>query len=270
MSQEGRPPKGSYSIFRREEEVIAQAEEMVAKLNQVAEGVRDLTQAYRQQYHEQQKLVRISDRVQLDLHKAKQRLEEQAEQLRSLNKTLADEIEQRKCLEAHLRVQATTDSLTGLFSRLHFFELSQREVRRQARRQGPLSLLLIDLDNFKGINDRFGHSAGDRALEFFADTCRDNLRETDIVGRVGGEEFAVLLPDTDLRGALELGERLRRNLSQSPLRLDSAEIHLSASIGAVAVEPGDDGLQQAYSRADQALYQAKAQGRNRVVAWEDA
>ena len=267
MSPGGSGNKGPYSLFAQEEEVIARAGEMVAKLNQVAEGVEMLVTAYRQQYREQQRLVRLSDRMQLDLHTAKQRLEEQAKQLIELNQSLSEEIKQRELLEAHLRIQATTDSLTGLFSRLHFFELSQREVRRQVRRQSPLSLLLIDLDHFKKINDRFGHSAGDQALVFFADTCRANLRETDIVGRVGGEEFAVLLPDTKLEDALELSRRLLRSLSQAPLQVDSAEIHVSASIGVVVVEPGDDGLRQAYSRADQALYQAKAQGRNRVVAW---
>ncbi len=268
MNQHQEDKKAPYSLFFQEEEVIARAEEMIAKLNQVARGVEDLAAAYRQQFREQQRMVRLSDRMQLDLQMSKQRLEHQAKELMALNRALTEEIKQRELLEAHLRVMATTDALTGLYSRLHFFELSQREVRRLVRKKGPLSLVVIDLDEFKDINDRFGHPAGDEALKQFADICRSNLRETDIAGRLGGEEFAVLLPDTELNDALVLSNRLRKKLAATPLRLGSEEVRLTASFGVTPVKPGDDGLRDAYQRADKALYQAKARGRNQVVGRE--
>ncbi len=268
MSRPEKDDKASYSLFAQEEEVIARAEDMIAKLNQVAQGVKDLAAAYHQQLREQQRMVRLSDRMQLDLQMSKQRLEDQADELLALNKALTEEIKQRELLEAHLRVLATTDPLTGLYSRLHFFELSQREVRRLLRKDGPLSLVVIDLDEFKDINDRFGHPAGDEALKQFADICRSNLRETDIAGRLGGEEFAVLLPDTGVEHARDLSDRLRKKLADTPLRLDGEEITLTASFGVTSVKAGDDGLRDAYQRADKALYRAKAQGRNQVVVWE--
>ncbi|MCB2186890.1 MAG: GGDEF domain-containing protein [Deltaproteobacteria bacterium] len=242
---------------------------MVSKLEDVSVGVRDLAEAYRKQLREQQRMVRLSDRMQLDLHNANQRLAEQAEELLALNQKLTREIDQRKKLETELRSLAVTDSLTGLFTRRHLLDLGGRELQRSARTGSPLSLLLMDLDHFKKINDQHGHAAGDEALRAFATVCGQSLRATDIMGRIGGEEFAIFLPDTDSEGARQVAERLRVNLAEREVGFGEASFVVTASIGIAACLVGERGLDQAFSNADKALYQAKAQGRNCTVVWVD-
>lgn len=259
--------KSNYSLFADEERVIDQAGEMVAKLEEVAEGVRVLADAYRKQYREQQRMVRLSDRIQLELHSANQRLEEQAQELKSLNKALTKEIEQRQVLEDELRLLATTDPLTGLLTRRQFFELGKRESARKARNGCQLCLVLIDLDHFKKINDKFGHAAGDEALKAFGQLCREKLRETDVTARIGGEEFAVLLPDTGLSKAVEIAERLRQAVGQCELTCQGHCFRMTASMGVTVFSDQGDTLDQAFSRADKALYQAKAAGRDQTLTW---
>lgn len=257
----------SYSLFAEEEELISQAEGMVGRLEEVAAWVRNLTLSYRRMYREQQRVLKFSDRMQLELQEANQRLNEQAEHLKKLNETLSVEIEQRKLLEDDLRQLATTDSLTGLFSRRHFFELGLREIKRRSRREAPLSLVMMDLDHFKKINDRYGHAAGDQALRIFSGLCRNVLREADIPARIGGEEFAILLPDTDLDQAFKAAERLREQTAAETIRHDGLEFQLTVSLGVTLVFETERRLDAALSRADKAMYQAKAQGRNRTVIW---
>jgi diguanylate cyclase (GGDEF)-like protein len=168
-----------------------------------------------------------------------------------------------------VRRQAITDELTGLVNRRRFMEALDSEIARTQRLGSSLSLLLADLDDFKRINDRFGHPAGDDALRAFADVLRAHLREIDLAGRLGGEEFAVLLPETDLAGALAVAERLRKHVGSRPLmREQGRAIRITASIGVAEYESGD--RDELLRCADAGLYRAKQAGKDRVVAAEPA
>lgn len=160
---------------------------------------------------------------------------------------------------------AQTDFLTGLPNRSRIKEFFEREKSRAAREQEPLSLLIIDLDHFKVVNDRFGHEAGDRALVFFADLLRTRLRGTDLAGRLGGEEFGVILVNTGTEAATQVAEELRLALEQAEVQHDGQPIPLTMSVG--VAELGVDGitLQDLLAAADQRLYEAKDEGRNRVI-----
>ena len=160
---------------------------------------------------------------------------------------------------------ATTDAMTNLHNRRHFLALAEAEWSRFQRYHRPLTLLLIDLDRLKAINDRFGHAAGDTAMVTAAEVFRNNRREPDIVARVGGDEFAMLLPETDATQAQVVADRLRLELKQRPLT-DGGGLTLTVSIGvaqAAVSMPNIDALMKA---ADRGLYQAKAAGRDRAVA----
>jgi diguanylate cyclase (GGDEF)-like protein len=176
--------------------------------------------------------------------------------------TLVD-ITARKELEAHLQRLASTDSLTGLHNRAKFFELANEEVKRAQRYARPLAAIMLDIDHFKRINDSLGHEAGDAALKTFARLCRGVLREHDILGRIGGEEFALLLPEADQTGALALAERLRETIAAAPM-----DFSMTVSVGVSHVLPGETEAGAALVRADQALYSAKRAGRNRVALYE--
>ena len=166
-----------------------------------------------------------------------------------------------------LVAQARTDPLTGAANRRAFLERAGEEMR-QAHRSGlPLSLLIADIDHFKRINDSRGHAAGDEALKRFVLALGDALRPGDLIGRYGGEEFVVLLPHTTLEEAVAVAERLRRRVAAQEMGPEGDPFRMTASFGVAAVEPGDSGgIDAALRTADSALYRAKAEGRNRVVA----
>ena len=174
------------------------------------------------------------------------------------------DISERKRLEGNLRRLATTDPLTGLHNRHHFFTTTRNEIERCRRFARPASVLMIDLDHFKAINDRFGHDTGDEVLRVFASAARAALRSHDILARFGGEEFAVMLPETDLLGALHIAERLRAAAEAQIIEFAPASIRYTISVGATELEPGDVSIDAALTRADSALYDAKRAGRNRV------
>lgn len=177
------------------------------------------------------------------------------------------DITERKQMESRLRLLATTDELTGCLNRRAFFSIAEQELERAARYGGAVSILMIDLDHFKHINDRFGHGVGDRALKAAAAAMADGLREIDALGRLGGEEFAVLLPETLLDGALPVAERLRAAVAAVELPLDGGTVlRLTASLGAAERLPEESAPDQLLARADSALYRAKAEGRNRVMS----
>jgi len=168
-------------------------------------------------------------------------------------------------LHGLVKAQAVTDELTGLANRRRFMEVLELELKRSDRFDSPLALVLADLDDFKLVNDRFGHQTGDDVLRALSRVFRASLRDVDLPARLGGEEFAVLLPETDALGAEGLAERLRAELAALELQGPGLDlVHVTASFG-VAVYPeaasGDDLL----SFADAALYAAKAAGKNRVV-----
>lgn len=180
--------------------------------------------------------------------------------------TVFRDISERKENERQLEKLATTDPLTGLSNRRAFLERLHEELRLSRRLRHVSALMMVDFDHFKAINDRYGHPAGDEVLKHFARLASDCLRETDLLGRLGGEEFAILLPGTDLAGALHLAERIRQTLEQQPTRTAEGTIAMTLSIGVTLLQPDDDDSSAVLSRADQALYQAKSRGRNRVEA----
>ncbi|HXX54309.1 MAG TPA: sensor domain-containing diguanylate cyclase [Thermodesulfovibrionales bacterium] len=164
---------------------------------------------------------------------------------------------------------AITDGLTGLFNHRNFQERLTAEFRRLARFSTPLSLLLIDIDFFKKINDAYGHPAGDEVLREVAGVVRDTIRNVDVPARYGGEEFAALLPGTSHEGALKMAERLRETIEKKRFPIEGKELRVSVSIGA-ATSPHDAGTkEELVEKADKALYFAKRNGRNRCVPWRE-
>ena len=176
------------------------------------------------------------------------------------------DITQTKLLEAELRQLATTDAMTGLANRHYFLRQMELEMERFYRTPRNNGLLMLDLDHFKNINDSYGHAAGDQVLRDFAARIQRHLRSVDLFGRMGGEEFCILLPDTDLAGATALAERLCQAVAREPARVEEASIAYTVSIGASNFRPGDKSFAAILARADKALYQAKNAGRNRVAA----
>jgi diguanylate cyclase (GGDEF)-like protein len=159
---------------------------------------------------------------------------------------------------------ARTDELTGMKNRRAFYELAQQAFEQAARYERPLSLISLDIDHFKSINDTWGHAAGDAALRAIARVMTTTSRVTDIAGRVGGEEFAILLPETTTEAAVVHAERLRRDVADIVVSYDGVDIRLTCSMGVASRDEFTVSLDRLMARADAALYDAKAAGRNRV------
>jgi diguanylate cyclase (GGDEF)-like protein len=163
---------------------------------------------------------------------------------------------------------ATTDPLTGIYNRRHFMTLLAREQERTLRYGNSFSLLILDIDHFKRINDRFGHPVGDEAIKAMAGAAGAHLRPTDIIGRFGGEEFVVLLPQTDEAGAVIAAERIRESVARVALLAGAHTVRFTVSVGATTfARPAkfeQGGIEELVACADHALYAAKTAGRNRV------
>ncbi|RFF26444.1 MULTISPECIES: GGDEF domain-containing protein [unclassified Wenzhouxiangella] len=166
--------------------------------------------------------------------------------------------------EVHLQFLARHDALTGLLNRYSLDEFAGRELSRAQRGEHDLSLILLDLDNFKQVNDEHGHAAGDHVLAEAAARLREVIREGDVAFRVGGEEFLVLLPGAGPKRASQVGERLRLSLAERPFEFRGRRIEVSTSVGVVSYDPLRDDWERMLRRADRALYRAKNAGRNRV------
>ncbi|MBT9382442.1 sensor domain-containing diguanylate cyclase [Pseudooceanicola sp. CBS1P-1] len=164
--------------------------------------------------------------------------------------------------ELELRQIAHSDALTGAMTRRGWMEAAEREIAESRRDGMPAALLLMDIDHFKRINDTHGHASGDLVLREVAQTCFAELREADLLARIGGEEFAALLPLTDTEGALALAERLRAAISGRLLRVEGGMLHVTASFGVAGLTPGITGIEDWLSAADALLYRAKMDGRN--------
>lgn len=172
-----------------------------------------------------------------------------------------------KELRDRLEAQANTDVLTGCQSRRYFLENAEREFVRNQRYGGGMSMFMLDLDKFKNFNDMYGHAVGDAVLVKLAQVCGKHLREVDVMGRLGGEEFAVLLPQTGNEQALDIAERLCEAVAAEEITLaDKTRLRFTTSIGVASSEDGDTSLDQILDRADKTLYRAKEAGRNRVMA----
>jgi diguanylate cyclase (GGDEF)-like protein len=165
---------------------------------------------------------------------------------------------------AEVQRLAITDSLTGLSTRRHFADRAENEFQRARRYRHPLSAIMVDIDHFKRVNDTSGHAVGDRVLQQVAGHCRQELRETDVVGRYGGDEFAILLPESDPVAAAQVAERLRQRIARQPLQTTTGPVAVTISLGIAALDDENLTLDILLSRADQALYDAKQGGRNRV------
>lgn len=178
----------------------------------------------------------------------------------------AKDITRQKLLENQLHKMALTDPLTGIANRRCFVDSVESELSRCRREQQGVSFLLLDLDHFKKINDTYGHQGGDQALKSVSETIRQTLRQYDIFGRIGGEEFAVFLGNTDLTTAVDIAERLRQAIEKQVIVFDQVSFQVTTSVGLTSL-PSSVEFEQLYLHADEALYRAKQAGRNRVVTY---
>ena len=178
------------------------------------------------------------------------------------------DVTERKMTTDELRRLLTTDHLTGAANRARFFEMAATEVALSHRYARPTSVLMIDADHFKRINDTFGHAVGDFVLQSLVGRCQPILRSIDVLARFGGEEFVVLLPGTDINGALEVAERICKSVDNELVKVEHGLIHVTVSIGCVSMGQGVDDLDALLKAADVALYQAKQFGRNMCCTYQ--
>ena len=178
------------------------------------------------------------------------------------------DVTERKKVEQELERQARTDALTGLANRRQFMELAEQELSRTQRYGGQLSMLMMDIDHFKRVNDTYGHHMGDLVLQKLGALCRETLRDIDSVGRIGGEEFAVVLPQTGAEKALEVAERFRKTIAKAELPLaHGLPLRFTLSIGVTTLAGPSANVDTLLAQADKALYEAKNQGRDRVCVF---
>lgn len=182
--------------------------------------------------------------------------------------TVVRDISEHKEMEAYLKKMAESDPLTGVGNRRFFLDRGAKECGRSTRYGHPMSVVMMDIDKFKSINDAYGHHVGDLALKAMAHICVETLRDCDIFARLGGEEFAAILPETDLAGAIQLAERLRQVIEAMVTVTDRGEIHFTCSFGVTQLhhDTAKENIEKMLSRADKGLYEAKASGRNRVIS----
>lgn len=171
---------------------------------------------------------------------------------------------------ARLQDMASHDPLTQVFNARAYYSACEQQIAQSQRSGQPFSVLFIDLDHFKSINDTHGHAAGDEVLRTVAQTLAAQLRRSDLLGRIGGEEFSVFLPQTALAGALEVAESLRLALQECHPDIGSTRLNITASIGVACRNSGTQNIQTIQQRADEAMYEAKKAGRNRVSTLETA
>jgi diguanylate cyclase (GGDEF)-like protein/PAS domain S-box-containing protein len=175
-----------------------------------------------------------------------------------------NDISQRKQMEAELFLQASIDSLTGISNRRYFLIQAEQELRRARRFSRDLSVMMIDLDHFKPINDRLGHAAGDDVLRGVVKAALESLRASDVMGRLGGEEFGVILPETSLAAAVDVANRLCQHIAERSIITVKDVLTCTASIGVAQLKAEDGSIDDLFQRADNAMYCAKQNGRNRV------
>ncbi len=202
-----------------------------------------------------------------------QRLNEHQLQLLELNQALDEKVKSRthelELAKESAEKLAYSDPLTQLSNRRAFFDYGEQILKQASRQQSPISLIMLDIDNFKKLNDTYGHALGDKALKALANTLKNNLRSSDIIGRLGGEEFAVLLPNSKESNAFKVAQTLRQEISQIELKQDQLSIKFTASLGLVESKPENPSIDTLLAQADKALYISKNQGRNRVTSYSE-
>jgi len=184
--------------------------------------------------------------------------------LNQANRRLQEELETKKVLEEQLKHQASTDSLTGIMNRRALMHVFDEEMKRATLSHSDLSCLIIDIDHFKKVNDSYGHHIGDKVIGIIADKMAQHTRTMDQIGRIGGEEFAIIMPNTDRGSAFQIADRLREYIAKDELAFDDKTIQVTVSIGLTHRKKGETDAQTILQRADAALYEAKRNGRNRV------
>lgn len=248
-----------FTLFDTEDRVMKHAETILDGLEETTDLVKTLSAAYKRAVKDQKRMVRLCDRMQ--------------EELRAVTERLEGEVAARAELAEQFRRQAITDGLTGVFNRGHFLELCHHELNARSRSKAPLSVALLDIDRFKSVNDTYGHAAGDETIRVIARTLEENLRQSDVVARWGGEEFSLLMPRTSAENARALADRLRKMIEAVTIRDCTACFCVTASFGVATLEganptpskAGCDPIDKLFKSADDALYEAKANGRNMVV-----
>jgi diguanylate cyclase len=193
-----------------------------------------------------------------------QLLEDEQTTRSRLENAVAKRTEALEILNEKLKELATRDSLTGTLNRGSFFDMAQHLLVLSQRQNSPASFVLMDLDHFKQINDNYGHFIGDKVLIHFTHTIQNFLRKSDLLGRVGGEEFALFLSDTSENDAFQLAEKIRKAVGQSTLQIDGETVSYTVSLGLSSSEPYDQSIDELFKRADLKLYGAKDKGRDRV------
>ncbi len=191
------------------------------------------------------------------------------EELRShvnVGRRLVEADDKIKEYAAQMKSLAQTDVLTGICNRRYFMEQGTNMFKSAKRTDRPLSVMLLDIDHFKKVNDTFGHAAGDEVLKKMSISALGKLRDIDLFGRIGGEEFAVVMPEAAIEGAHKTADRLRKSLSELEIKFDNKTISFTVSIGVTTRRPEDETLEEVLKRSDAYLYAAKEGGRNRVVS----
>jgi diguanylate cyclase (GGDEF)-like protein len=230
------------------------------RMTVVSNDGKPFTEAERELLHEVFTLIRQAE-------EGEARFRELEQRMLSLQRENLDLIVKNRTLTE----VSSKDTLTGLYNRWYVIEKLDSEINRSLRHGSPMSLLMLDLDHFKRINDTYGHGIGDEVLKSVGQTLRESCRVYDVPGRYGGEEFCIVLPETRLGNTAVVAERIRTRLAASPLRFGDVAVQVTTSIGIAGVDsvPNEGVLSPAalIDRADRALYSAKSLGRNRVEMW---
>ena len=179
---------------------------------------------------------------------------------------IAEDITDKKQMESELHRLATTDVLTKSSNRRHFFDCAHREFELARQQGAPLAFLLLDIDDFKVINDTYGHPEGDNVLQHIAETGREALRRGDVFGRIGGEEFAAVFPGCAPDMAMQVAERLQREIQRLTFSHDQQTFGITVSQGLTSLTAEDESIESLFARADAAMYEAKRQGKNRIIS----
>jgi diguanylate cyclase (GGDEF)-like protein len=241
--------------------------EMLAKIYEQQGALKDALQHYKGLHSAMELAQAEAANYRMDnlkiLHQV-EKTRKEAEVLWLNNRALEREIDERLRERVELEKLATTDPLTGLYNRKHFFTLGEYEFEKARENETPLSLIMLDIDHFKLVNDQFGHATGDQALIEVARLLSGNARKGDVCCRYGGEEFILLLPNTELVRGQEVAERVRQVVAATSFQIASDDIRITASLGVAQADRTDSDLIAVLARADQALYRAKAVGRNQI------
>lgn len=223
--------------------------------------------AYRINIVRQESLQTQQELIQLQKTESSRLFHTVAEKTKALNqanKKLEAQLKQKEKLEKHLQQLASTDPLTGLLNRRAFFDICDTKMTDASINDTKLSCLIIDIDHFKQINDSYGHDMGDKVIQHIARLMTDNIRAVDTIGRIGGEEFAILMPDIEKDTAFQIADRLRENIAKEEMLLNDKLVKLTVSIGLSYLNNEDTSIHTLLKRADLALYEAKEGGRNQV------